>query len=101
MVHPLVLHDLLTSTSDGLTHFRHFWIGLQPNWVVGLLLILSHRLSYVSIYPSLLDTLNSPCLHFDPRPSSLTLVSHTELLDSISDSCIVADTTVGTPQLAL
>ena len=28
-------------------------------------------------YPSLLDTLNSPCLHFDPRSSSLTSVSRT------------------------
>ena len=63
----------------------------------------SHSLSQTLIcfyYPSLLDTLNSPCLHFDPRPSSPTSVSHTQLSDSVSDSCIVADT-VGTPQLDL
>ena len=39
----------LTPTSDSPTHFRHFWIDLRPHWVVGLLLILSHGLSYVSI----------------------------------------------------
>ena len=43
-------------------------------------------------YLSLLDTLDSPCLHFNPGPLSLTSVSCTQLLDSISDSCIVADT---------
>ena len=37
------------STSNGSTHFRRFWIGLRPNWVGGLLLILSHGLSYVSV----------------------------------------------------
>ena len=39
----------LASTSDGSTHFQHFQIDLWPHWVVSLLLILSHRLSYVSI----------------------------------------------------
>ena len=39
----------LASASDGSTHFRHFQINLRPHWVIGLLLILSHRLSYVSI----------------------------------------------------
>ena len=39
----------LAFTSDGLTHFRHSWIDLRPNWVIGLLLILSYGLSYVSI----------------------------------------------------
>ena len=51
-------------------------------------------------YPSLLDTLDSLCLHFDPQPLSLTLVSHTQLSDSISDSYIVANM-VGAPQLDL
>ena len=51
-------------------------------------------------YPSLLDTLNSPCLHFNPWPSSLTSVLRTRLSDSVSDSYIVADM-VGTPQLDL
>ena len=37
------------ATSDGSTHFRRFQINLRPHWVVGLLLILSHGLSYVSI----------------------------------------------------
>ena len=52
----------------------------------------SHSLSWTLVcfyYPSLLDTLDYPCLHFDPR-----------LSDSVSDSYIVADT-VGTPQLDL
>ena len=60
----------------------------------------SHSLSRTLVcfyYPSLLDTLNSPCLHFDPQPSSLTLVLRTQLSDSVSDSCLVADT----PQLDL
>ena len=39
----------LAPTSDGPTHFRRFRIDLRPHWVIGLLLILSHRLSYVSI----------------------------------------------------
>ena len=63
----------------------------------------SHSLSQTLIcfcYLSSLDTLDSPCLHFDPQPPSLTLVSCTQLSDSISDSYIVADT-VGTPQLDL
>ena len=51
-------------------------------------------------YPSLLDTLNSPCLHFDPQPLSLTSVLCTRLSDSITDSYIVADM-MGTPQLDL
>ena len=54
----------------------------------------SHSLSRTLIrfyFPPLLDTLDSPCLHFDPRPSSLTSVLHTRLSDSVSDSCIVAD----------
>ena len=40
----------------------------------------SHSLSQTLVcfyYPSLLGTLDSPCLHFDPRPSSLTSVLHT------------------------
>ena len=37
------------SASDNLTHFRCFQNDLRPNWVIGLLLILSHGLSYVSI----------------------------------------------------
>ena len=52
----------------------------------------SHSLSQTLVcfyYPPLLDTLISPCLHFDPQPSSRTSVSCTQLLDSISDSCIV------------
>ena len=63
----------------------------------------SHSLSQTLVcfyYPSLLGTLNSPCLHFNPWPLSLTSVLHTQLLDSVSDSCIVADM-VGTPQLNL
>ena len=39
----------LTSTSDGSTHFRRSQIDLRPNWVIGLLLILSYGLSYASI----------------------------------------------------
>ena len=39
----------LAPASDGSTHFRHFQIDLQPHWVIGLLLILSHGLLYVSI----------------------------------------------------
>ena len=58
-----------------------------------MILVCSH-------YLSLLDTLNSPCLHFDLQPSALTSASCTQLLDSIPDSCIVADM-VGTPQLDL
>ena len=63
----------------------------------------SHSLLWTLIcfyYPSLLDTLASPCLHFNPQPSSLTLVLRTRLLDSVSDSYIVADM-VGTHQLDL
>ena len=40
----------LASTSDGSTHLQCFQISLRPNWVIGLLLILSHRLLYVSIF---------------------------------------------------
>ena len=74
----------LTSTSNDLTQ-----LGQRPA---------SHSLSWTLVcfyYPSSPDTLDSPCLHFNPWPSSLTSVSHTQLLDSVSDSCIVADT-VGT-----
>ena len=39
----------LAPTSNSLTHFQRFRIDLRPHWVVGLLLILSHGLSYVSI----------------------------------------------------
>ena len=39
----------LASTSDGLTHLQRFQISLQSNWVISLLLILSHGLLYVSI----------------------------------------------------
>ena len=39
----------LVSTSDTLAHLRHVRINLQPNWVIGLLLILSYGLSYVPI----------------------------------------------------
>ena len=63
----------------------------------------SHSLSYDShmfLLSFLLDTLNSPCLNFGLQPLTLTLVSHSQLSDSIPDSCIVADT-VGTPQLDL
>ena len=62
-----------------------------------------HSLSQTLVffyYPSLLDTLDPPCLHFKPWPLSLTSTSHTWLLDSVSDSCIVADM-VGTPQIDL
>ena len=45
---PMSFHSL-TSTSNGSTHFQRFQIGLRPNWVIGLLLILSHALSYVSV----------------------------------------------------
>ena len=36
----------LTSTSDTLAHLRRVWINLWPNWVIGLLLILSYGLLY-------------------------------------------------------
>ena len=61
----------------------------------------SHSLSWTlicSYYLSLLDTLDSPCLHFDPQPSTLTSASHPRLSDSVPDNCIVAEM-VGTPQL--
>ena len=60
----------------------------------------SHSLPWTlvcSYYLSLCDTLDSPCLNFDLWPLSLT---QSQLSDSVSDSCIVADT-VGTPQLDL
>ena len=39
----------LAPASDGRTHFQRFQIDLRPHWVIGLLLTLSHGLSYVSI----------------------------------------------------
>ena len=39
----------LISTSDASTHLRCVRINLRPNWVIGLLLIFSYRLSYVPI----------------------------------------------------
>ena len=102
MVHPLALHDLpkphlhlqQLNLSPKLLDWPPTPLGHQPT---------SHSLSQTLIclyYLSLLDTLNSPCLHFDPQPLSLTPVSHTQLSDSVPDSCIVADT-MGTPQLDL
>ena len=93
------------STFDSSTHFQTFWIGLWPTGVISLLLTLSHltdsHMFLVYFYClTLLDTLNPPCLHFELQPLSLTSALHTWLLDSISGSCIVADT-VGTPQLDL
>ena len=60
----------------------------------------SHMTLVSFYYLSLLDTLNPPCLHFKPQPLPLTLALRTQLSDSISDSCIIADM-VGTPQLDL
>ena len=37
------------ASTNGSTTFQRFQIGLRPNRVIGLLLILSHRLSYVSV----------------------------------------------------
>ena len=37
------------STSDAPAHLRRVRINLQPNWVIGLLLIISYGLSYVPI----------------------------------------------------
>ena len=59
----------LAPTSDGRTHFRRFQIDLRPHWVVGLLLTLSHGLSYVSIsllyliLSILLDYISTSDLH--------------------------------------
>ena len=53
-----------------------------------------------SYHPSLLDTLNFPCLPFNLQPSTLLLALCSQLSDSVPDSYVVADT-VGTPQLDL
>ena len=59
----------LAPASNGSTHFQRFQIDLQPHWVVGLLLILSHGLLYVSIillyliFSILLDYISTSDLH--------------------------------------
>ena len=64
-----ILLRTLAPTSDGSTHFRCFWIDLRPHWVIGLLLILSHGLLYVSIillyliFLILLDYISTSDLH--------------------------------------
>ena len=51
--------------------------------------LMDSRMTLVCSYHlSLLDTLNSSYLHFDPQPSTLTSASHSQLSDSVSDSCI-------------
>ena len=78
-------------------HFQTFQISLRPTWVIGLLLILFHGLSYVSYSLSLPDTLNPPWLHFDLQPSILTSVTYPQFQTPSLTSYVVADT-VGTPQ---
>ena len=96
----------LAFSSSSSAHFQTLQIGLWPTWWPGLSayfsfsLMDSHMKLICSYYLSLLDTLNSPCLHFDLWPSTLTSASCSQLSDSIPDSHIVADT-VGTPQLDL
>ena len=102
MVRPLVPHVLPKPC------LHLWWLDLFPmlsDWPLTQLghQPTSHSLSQTPICfcdLSLLDTLDSPCLHFNSWPSYLTSVLCTPLSDSISDSCIVADM-VGTPQLDL
>ena len=94
MVHPPTLHVLLKP------HLLLLQLSLFPNlldWPLNHLGCqpTSHFLSQTlvcSYYLSLLDTLNFPCLHFNLQSLTLTSASHSQLLVSIPDSCIVVDT---------
>ena len=90
MVHPWLSMTFRSqaSTSDGLTYFQAFGLASDPTGSLARPTPTSHSLSQTLVcfyYLSLLDTLDSPCLHFDPQPLSLTSVLHTRLSDSVSD----------------